>query len=116
LDDFVVDKFGIKEVHRGEKQRYTPLVAIDVEGMTPVKAWNVAKGQLQAEIDKVAFDTWVKNVEFISFEGGAVKLGVANDYAKQWLEDRLTKIAERVLSGIFGERVSVQFVLLYQDE
>jgi hypothetical protein len=116
LDDFVAGKFDVKEVPRDEKKRYTPPVAIDIQGMSPEKAWNAAKGQLQAEIDKVAFDTWVKDVEFISFEGGAIKLGVANDYAKQWLEDRLTRIAERVLSGIIGERLSVQFVLLYQDE
>ena len=51
----------------------------------------------------------------MDFVDGEIQLGVANDYAKQWLKDRLTPIAERVLSGILGERIKVQFVMMYDE-
>jgi chromosomal replication initiator protein len=112
----IVSELNAQDHYEEPKRRYTPPLAIHIDGMDPETAWEAAKGQLQAEIDKVAFDTWVKDVQFLDFEEGAMKLGVANDYAKQWLEDRLSKIAERVLAGIVGERVVVRFTLMYEDD
>jgi len=115
LDTFVVNEFDSDEYLGTERKIYSPPIAIRTDGMTAEKAWNAAKGQLQAEIDKVAFDTWVRDVEYLDFEGGTIKLGVANDYAKQLLEDRLTSIAERILTGIVGKRVTVRFVMMYEE-
>jgi hypothetical protein len=115
LDEWVVSTSSTDEALIPERKRYTPPVAIRTEEMTAEKAWHVAKGQLQSQIDKVAFDTWVKDVEYMDFVDGEIQLGVANDYAKQWLKDRLTLIAERVLSGILGERIKVQFVMMYDE-
>jgi hypothetical protein len=104
---------GETRVPTGEKRkRYVPPIAIRSDGMTPDQAWEAARGQLQAEVDRAAYETWVRNVEYIGFEEGVFTLGAANEYAREWLEDRLTSIAERVLTGIIGQRVKVDFVMI----
>jgi hypothetical protein len=115
LDEFVVNNADSDAPPGADIKRYTPPIIIRTDGMTAEKAWSIAKGQLQAEIDKAVFDTWIKDVEYLDFKEGVIKLGVVNDFARQWLEDRLTSITERVLSGIFGEHVTVQFVMMYED-
>ena len=39
--------------------------------MKAEKAWQATIGQLQMEMPKAAFDTWVRNTEFISYEDGS---------------------------------------------
>jgi hypothetical protein len=118
MDAWIVKKEDEREAQALEsvkRKKYVPPIAIRSDGMTAEQAWQAARGQLQAEVDRVAFETWVRDVEFISFEDGTITLGVANEYARDWLEDRLTSIAERVLTGIIGQRVKVQFTMTFAE-
>jgi len=45
--------------------------------MKAEQAWQAAQGQLQMEMPKAAFDTWVRNAEFISYEDGSFIIGVS---------------------------------------
>ena len=60
------------------------------------QAWQAAIGQLQMEMPKAAFDTWVRNTEFVSYEDGCFIIGVQNAYARDWLEN-----ASPALSNVF---------------
>jgi hypothetical protein len=118
MDEWVVRRKAERDANSTDhekRKRYVPPVVIRSDGMTAEQAWQIAQGQLQAEVDRVAFETWVRDVEFISFKEGIITLGAANEYARDWLEDRLTSIAERVIAGIIGQRVKVQFVMIYAD-
>ena len=75
------------------------------------QAWQAALGQLQMEMPKASFDTWVKGTEFLSYEDGLFVIGVPNTYARDWLEGRLTSTATRMLTGIMNRTVSVRFVV-----
>ena len=46
------------------------------------QAWQAVLGQLQLEMPKAAYDTWVRNAEFISYEDGSYIIGVQNAYAR----------------------------------
>ena len=59
----------------------------------PERAWQMALDQLQLEMPKAYFDTWVKNTEFVSFDNGLLTIGTANAYAREWLANRLTSTA-----------------------
>jgi chromosomal replication initiator protein len=74
-------------------------------------AWQAALGQLQMEMPKAAFDTWVRNAEFISYEDGSFIIGVSNAYARDWLESRLASTVTRSLTGIMNRTVEVRFVV-----
>lgn len=78
------------------------------------KAWRAALGQLQLEMPKAAFETWVANTEFISYEDGYFIIGAPNAYARDWLENRLVSTATRLLTGLMGRSVAVHFVVWQQ--
>jgi chromosomal replication initiator protein len=79
--------------------------------MKAEQAWHATIGQLQMEMPKAAFDTWVRDAEFISYEDGSFIVGVANAYARDWLENRLASTARRILSGIMNRTVEVSFIV-----
>jgi chromosomal replication initiator protein len=83
--------------------------------MNSEQLWQAALGQLQLEMPRAAFDTWVRDAELLTYEDGAFVIGVRNAYARDWLEDRLLSTVKRVLTGILGRTVEVRFVVWHDD-
>jgi len=79
--------------------------------MKAAQAWQAALGQLQLEMPKAAFDTWVRDTELITYEDGAFTIGVKNAYARDWLEDRLSSTISKLLTGIMNRTVVVRFTV-----
>jgi len=82
--------------------------------MKPEQAWQATLGQLQMEMPKAAFNTWVRDSELVSYEDGSFMIGVQNAYARDWLESRLSSTAKRLLTGIMNRTVEVRFVVWQQ--
>jgi chromosomal replication initiator protein len=82
--------------------------------MKAEQAWQAALGQLQMEMPKAAYDTWVKNADLVTYEDGVFIIGVGNSYARDWLESRLSSTVIRMLTGIMNRTVAVRFVV-WQD-
>lgn len=82
--------------------------------MKAAQAWQAALGQLQMEMPKAAFDTWVRDAELLSYEDGSFIIGVQNAYARDWLESRLSSSITRLLTGIMNRTVEVSFTV-WQD-
>jgi chromosomal replication initiator protein len=79
--------------------------------MNEQQAWQSALGQLQMEMPKASFDTWVRDTRIISYDDGTFTIGVRNAYARDWLESRLSSTATRLLMGIMNQDVDIQFVV-----
>lgn len=79
--------------------------------MDAERHWQAALGQLQMEMPRASFDTWVRDAEYLAYEDGTFIIGVRNAYARDWLEDRLLATTKRVLTGILGRTVEVRFVV-----
>jgi chromosomal replication initiator protein len=75
------------------------------------QAWQAAIGQLQMEMPKAAFDTWVRDTELVSYEDGSFIIGVQNAYARDWLQSRLSSTVTRLLTGIMNRTVEVRFII-----
>jgi len=84
---------------------------MNLPNISPEQAWQMVIGQVQLDMPKVYFDTWVKDAEFISFNHGLLTIGTANAYASEWLTSRLTSTVSRLLTGILAQPVSVRFVV-----
>ena len=84
--------------------------------MNAQQAWQAVLGQLQMEMAKATFDTWVKDTEFVAFEDGSFIIGVQNAFARDWLESRLTSTVVRLLTGIMGRTVEVRFVVWQESQ
>lgn len=78
----------------------------------PERAWQMVLGQLQMEMSKANFDTWVKSIEFVSLADGKFTLGTYNPYGRDWLDSRLKSTIQRLLQGILSQPVTVQFIVL----
>ncbi len=83
--------------------------------MQAERAWQATLGQLQIEMPKAAFDTWVREAKFLAYEDGSFVIGVANAYARDWLESRLKSTATRLLTGLMGRSVEMRFVLWKEE-
>lgn len=79
--------------------------------MNPEHAWQATLGQLQLEMSKASFDTWVSSAEFLHYdeETCCFEIGVKNAYARDWLDDRLNAKISRLLTGMMGATVSAKF-------
>ncbi|BAJ63934.1 chromosomal replication initiator protein DnaA [Anaerolinea thermophila] len=84
--------------------------------MNPQQAWQATLGQLQMEMNKASFETWVKDAQLISVEGSDFIIGVPNAYARDWLESRLTATVQRILEGLMGATPAVKFIVWHRDE
>jgi chromosomal replication initiator protein len=79
--------------------------------MKAEQAWQAVLGQLQMDMPKASFDTWVRNAEIVSYEDNVFIIGVPNTYARDWLESRLTSKIKRLFCGIMNRTVSVRFIV-----
>ena len=73
--------------------------------------WHAALGELQLQLTKATFDTWVRPTHAIAYTNGAVTVGVPSPYAKEWLENRLHETIQRTVTGIVGETTQVQYIV-----
>lgn len=75
------------------------------------KVWRTVRSQLQMELSKAVFDTWLKDIEVIEFGNDALVLGAANEYASEWLNERMRSKIERILKGNLGKEIIVHFMV-----
>lgn len=80
------------------------------------QAWQAAQGQLQIEMPKAAYDTWVRDAEYFSYEDGTFIISVHNAYARDWLDSRLSSTVVRILTGMMNRTVEVRFIVWQEQE
>lgn len=83
--------------------------------MSPETGWKATLGELELQMTKATFNTWLKDARLLACEEGEFVIGVRNDYAKDWLENRLRDTILRTLAAIMGLPVSIRFVV-WSDE
>ncbi len=79
--------------------------------MNVEQAWQSVLGQLQIEMPRASFDTWVRDTRPVKYENGVLTISVRNAYARDWLESRLANTVSRLLIGIMDSNVSVNFTV-----
>jgi chromosomal replication initiator protein len=79
--------------------------------MNTEQAWQSVLGQLQMEMPRASFDTWVRDTKPVSYQDGTLTVGVRNAYARDWLDNRLASTISRLLLGITNASVDVRFIV-----
>ncbi len=77
--------------------------------------WIAALGELQLQVSRPNFNTWLKNTIGISYKNGTFIVGVPNAFVAEWLNNRLCSLVEKTLVGITGKNMSVQFSVQAPD-
>ncbi len=84
--------------------------------MNAEQAWQSVLAQLQMEMPRASFDTWVRDTRPLAYENGMITVGVRNAYARDWLESRLATNVSKLLIEILNSNVAVKFVVSQSDE
>ncbi len=84
--------------------------------MNAEQAWQSVLGQLQMEMSKASFDTWVRDTHALGYDGNVLTVCVRNAYARDWLESRLSSTVDRLLLGILNSNVQVNFTVAQAGE
>ena len=64
--------------------------------MNAEQAWSSVLGQLQMEMPRAAYDTWVRDTRLFSYEDGVMNIAVRNAYARAPDAAQRKALAEQV--------------------
>lgn len=76
---------------------------------SPRALWEVALGQLQLQVTRPNYETWLRDTTGFSLDDGDFTVCVPTDFIAEWLRDRLSDLITKTLSGIAGQPLQVSF-------
>lgn len=84
--------------------------------MNAEQAWHTVLAQLQMDMPRASFDTWVRDTRPVDYQNGILTVGVRNAYARDWLDSRLATTVNKMLIETLNSKVSVHFIVSQSDE
>ena len=72
-------------------------------------AWRAVLGELELQVPKPSFDTWLKETEGLSHDDTHFVVGVRTAFAVAWLERRMYQSIHRAVERILRRPLDVQF-------
>lgn len=77
--------------------------------MNPRDIWDAAYNQIELQLDRASFDTWLRYAHFLGYEEGTFVIGVHNSYACEMLQHRLYRTIRRILTDVHGQSCEIRF-------
>jgi chromosomal replication initiator protein len=74
--------------------------------------WDTSLGQLELQVTRPNFETWLRNTTGLRLDSGELIVGVPTDFAVEWLRSRLSSVVDRTVSQLLGEAIIVRFQVL----
>ncbi|MEI7028023.1 chromosomal replication initiator protein DnaA [Paenibacillus sp. y28] len=73
--------------------------------------WQQVLSIIQTKVSKPSFDTWLKSTKAAVFNESSLVICTPNNFTKEWLENRYSKMISSAVLEYTGRQVEVQFVL-----
>jgi chromosomal replication initiator protein len=73
--------------------------------------WQSALTALERKFSKPIFEMWIKPLRLVTLTGNELLLAVPNNFARDWVENRLKLQIAEVLSDIFGAGLQLSFTV-----
>ncbi|MBU6141797.1 chromosomal replication initiator protein DnaA [Patescibacteria group bacterium] len=73
--------------------------------------WQTALGEIETQVSKPNFATWLKNSKLLDKQEGVVLVGLPNTFAKEWVENKYQKIILNALRNQDQATKKVQFTV-----
>lgn len=67
--------------------------------MSPQQIWETALGELELELSRANFNTWLRNTKVLDKKEDIIIIGVPDSFTKEWLEN---KYYEKIISTVQG--------------
>ncbi|WP_134755647.1 chromosomal replication initiator protein DnaA [Paenibacillus athensensis] len=78
--------------------------------------WQQVLSIIQTKLSKPSFDTWLKSTKANVFNDTTVVVCAPNNFAREWLESRYTKLIEGTIFDFMNKRVEVKFVIETEEQ
>ena len=82
-----------------------------VSNLNAKQIWQAALGELQIELTRPTFETYLKRTTLVSQDGDVYTIGAPSTFVKEWIEERLLQRVQATLSHIVDQPVSVRIVV-----
>lgn len=73
------------------------------------RVWDTALGQLQLQVTRPNYDTWLKDTVGLSADNGSFIVGTPSDFVSEWLRAKMGPVIAKTVATILGHEVSVHF-------
>lgn len=73
------------------------------------KTWETALGQLQLQVTRPNYETWLKDTVGLAAENGTFTVGTPTDFVSEFLNARMRPAIAKTVSAILGREVSIAF-------
>jgi chromosomal replication initiator protein len=83
-----------------------------ITDVNPQATWNAALNQLEIQLDRAAFDTWLRGAVFLALDADdapVFTIGVRSSYVADMLQNKLYRTVRRVVSDVYGSPVELRF-------
>ena len=71
--------------------------------MRPDEVWSKTLDELRLQMTQATFETWFTGAHVTNVDGRTWTIGVRNDFARHWLEKRLSETVRRTLAAVAGQ-------------
>ena len=79
------------------------------EARSPQQLWEAALGELEIQVNKPNYRTWLAKTTGLNYQKGQFVIGVPNTFVAEYLNKNQHSLIEKVLTGITHQEVKVQF-------
>ncbi len=80
----------------------------------PNQIWDAALGELQIQVARPAFETWLRDTRGVTHDNGEFVVGTANAFVSEMLEHRMYPLIERAIEHVVGAPTTVRFQVVAQ--
>ena len=74
------------------------------------KAWSTVLDQLQLQMTRATFDTWLRGSQVVAQRDRALTVAVRHTYGLDWIQGRLLPVIQRTVHRVVGPDTTVEFV------
>jgi len=80
-----------------------------------LKLWGVAIEELSWQVTKSVFHTWFKGMRLDGIDDERLYVSVANDFARDWLQNRLSFQISRMCCAVWGRNLELEFFVRAEE-
>ncbi len=73
--------------------------------------WEAALGEIQLNISKANYQTWLKDTFILDIKDGTVFIGVPSSFTKEWLENKYHKQILHALYGLDSKIKKIEYLV-----
>lgn len=82
----------------------------------PDRIWDAALGELQMQVARPAYETWLKGTQGVALSDGEFAVAAPDAFVSEFLQQRMYAPIQRALEHVLGEPVSVRFQVAPADQ